>query len=67
MATYGGQNVGAGKTERLGKGIKAAGIIGIIYSIVAFVLLYFFASIANVENPIPCMQNLITMTNVSGI
>ena len=39
MATYGGQNVGAGKTERLGKGIKAAGIIGIIYSIVAFVLL----------------------------
>ena len=44
MATYGGQNVGAGKTERLGKGIKAAGIIGIIYSIVAFVLLYFFAS-----------------------
>ena len=44
MATYGGQNVGAGKTERLGKGIKAAGIIGITYSIVAFVLLYFFAS-----------------------
>ena len=44
MATYGGQNVGAGKTDRLGKGIKAAGIIGIIYSIVAFVLLYFFAS-----------------------
>lgn len=43
MATYGGQNVGAGKYERLGKGIRAAGIIGIVYSAAALVLLYFFA------------------------
>lgn len=28
MATYGGQNVGAGKIDRLGKGIRAAMIIG---------------------------------------
>ncbi len=43
MATYGGQNVGAGKTERLGKGIRAAGLIGIIYSFIAFGILYFTA------------------------
>lgn len=44
MATYGGQNVGAGKYDRLGKGIRAAGIIGIVYSVAALILLYFFAN-----------------------
>lgn len=34
MATYGGQNVGAGKLDRLSKGMWSAGILGIIYSIV---------------------------------
>ena len=43
MATYGGQNVGAGKLKRLGKGIRAAGIIGAVYSVGALILLYFFA------------------------
>lgn len=41
MATYGGQNVGAGKMDRLGKGIRAAGIIGCIYSVIALVVLHF--------------------------
>lgn len=41
LATYGGQNVGAGKIDRLGKGIRAAGIIGCIYSVVIVVVLYF--------------------------
>ena len=41
MATYGGQNVGAGKIDRLGKGIRAAMIIGAVYSIVALVVLFF--------------------------
>ena len=41
MATYGGQNVGAGKLERLGKGLKASGLLGCVYSILAFVVLYF--------------------------
>lgn len=43
MATYGGQNVGAGKIDRLGKGIKAAMLIGAVYSVVALVVLYFSA------------------------
>ncbi|MDD6156379.1 MAG: MATE family efflux transporter [Lachnospiraceae bacterium] len=34
MATYGGQNVGAGKLNRLSKGMWSAGILGIVYSIV---------------------------------
>lgn len=41
MATYGGQNVGAGRIDRLGKGIRAAGMIGCIYSVAAVVVLYF--------------------------
>lgn len=42
MATYSGQNVGAGKLERLGKGLKSSIIIGWIYSAIAFVVAFFF-------------------------
>ena len=41
MATYGGQNVGAKKLDRLGKGLFACSIFGIVYSIVAFIIMYF--------------------------
>lgn len=34
MATYGGQNVGAGRLNRLSKGIWTAGMLGTIYSLV---------------------------------
>ncbi len=34
MATYGGQNVGAGRLNRLSKGIWTAGMLGMIYSLV---------------------------------
>lgn len=44
MATYGGQNVGAGKLDRLGKGVWSATVIGTIYSIIIFVVLYFFSN-----------------------
>lgn len=42
MATYGGQNVGAKKLDRVGKGLRDCTIMGIIYSVVAFVILFFF-------------------------
>lgn len=42
MSTYGGQNVGAGKLERLGKGLKDCILIGVIYSMTCFVIIYFF-------------------------
>ncbi len=35
MATYGGQNVGAGRLERLGKGMKACMTLGAVYSVLA--------------------------------
>lgn len=36
MATYGGQNLGAGKIDRIRQGVKTASIIGIIYCVFAF-------------------------------
>lgn len=47
MATYGGQNVGAGQLERLGKGLKAATVLGFIYSLIALAVLYFFGEPLN--------------------
>lgn len=41
MATFGGQNVGAGKLERLGKGLGSATILGAAYSALIFVVVYF--------------------------
>ena len=35
MATYGGQNMGAGNLERLDKGLKSCTILGLIYSFIA--------------------------------
>lgn len=42
MATYGGQNVGAGKLDRLGKGLRSATILGAIYSVFILMILIFF-------------------------
>ena len=42
MATYGGQNVGAGKLDRLGKGLKSCIILGICYSVIAFLIAVVF-------------------------
>ena len=41
MATYGAQNVGAGRYERLGKGLIAASVIGFAYSCAAFLFAVF--------------------------
>lgn len=41
MATYGGQNLGAGKISRLKKGTLAAVILGVSYSVLAFVAVIF--------------------------
>ena len=42
MATYAGQNIGAGKLERISEGIKKSMIIGSVYSIVALMISVFF-------------------------
>ena len=41
MATYAGQNVGAKKLNRIRDGLKTASMIGIAYSLIAFVILFF--------------------------
>jgi putative MATE family efflux protein len=40
MATYSGQNYGAGKPERIKQGIKSAGLMMIIYSVFMFATLF---------------------------
>lgn len=42
MATWAGQNVGAGKIDRVKEGVRYANLIGFVYSVFAFVILFFF-------------------------
>ena len=43
MATYGGQNIGAGKVDRIREGVKKSCLISIGYFFIAFVIVYFWA------------------------
>lgn len=61
MATYGGQNLGAGKIDRIKKGTKSAVFVGITYSIVAFIVVIFVRRpLINlfVDEPNPDMINM---------
>lgn len=40
-ATYAGQNMGAGKLDRVHEGVKASAVLGTVYSLLAVVVLYF--------------------------
>lgn len=42
MATYGGQNVGAGQFERIGKGLKSCVLLGAVYSAIALGVVVLF-------------------------
>ena len=46
MATYGGQNVGARRLDRIRQGLKSCVLLGIIYSVIVLVLVYCFSDIA---------------------
>lgn len=39
MATYGGQNIGAGKIERVKKGLGACSLLGVGYAVIGFVII----------------------------
>ena len=41
MATYGGQNVGAGKLERVGRGLRSCILLGAVYSVIALGIVLF--------------------------
>lgn len=40
MATYGGQNVGAGDLDRVDRGLKSCTILGLVYSLIALAIAY---------------------------
>lgn len=40
MATYGGQNMGAGKLNRLDKGLQSCTVLGLLYSFIAVGVIY---------------------------
>lgn len=42
MATYAAQNVGAGRIDRVRQGFRSATIMGVIYSVIAGVVVFFF-------------------------
>ncbi len=42
MATFAGQNVGAKKLDRIGQGLKSASVVGCIYCVLAFLVIFFF-------------------------
>ncbi|MED9905218.1 MAG: MATE family efflux transporter [Lachnospiraceae bacterium] len=44
MATYGGQNIGAKKLERIKKGMFDCIKVGAVYSVIAFITAYFFGA-----------------------
>ena len=45
VATYGGQNIGAKKLERISKGMVSCLLFGTIYSIMAFFIIFYFGPV----------------------
>lgn len=45
MATYGGQNIGARKLDRISRGLKDCVLLGAVYSVIALVVIYFFSDV----------------------
>ena len=45
LATYAGQNIGARKLSRVGKGVRDCLILGAGYAVVALVIIYFFSDV----------------------
>ena len=59
MATYGGQNVGAKKIERIGQGLRACLTVGFVYWVISFIVMYIFGERLNalfVDSPDPEMM-----------
>ena len=44
MTTYGGQNIGAKRLDRVAEGLRDCLIIGFTYAVIAFIILYFWAA-----------------------
>jgi len=44
MTTFGGQNIGAKRLDRVAEGLRDCLIIGFTYAVIAFIILYFWAA-----------------------
>lgn len=44
MSTYAGQNLGAGELKRVTKGLLSCCLIGLVYAVLAFLVLFFFGA-----------------------
>ncbi len=44
MATFSGQNLGAGRVDRIRQGVRCSCVMGIFYALTAFVIMSFFAT-----------------------
>lgn len=47
MATYGGQNIGAGRLDRISSGLKAAVFMGSVYAVLAFAALCLYGDVVS--------------------
>ena len=45
ITTFAGQNIGARKPKRVGEGVRAASILGIVYSLITLAVLWLFAPV----------------------
>ena len=72
MATYGGQNTGAGKLNRLGTGVRDSMIVASIYAVAVFLLYFFFGKyfvmlfMNNADETILSNARLYLLENASG-
>ena len=70
MATYCGQNLGAGKISRIGRGMRISFIILAVYCVVLFISLYFFGKTIALlfvdSNEITILNNVRTYLIING-
>jgi putative MATE family efflux protein len=65
MATYCGQNVGAGRLDRLRQGVRACSILGAVYALIAFVAMLFLAPQATMLFLDPAEGGLETLVSLT--
>ena len=61
MATYCGQNVGAGRLDRLRQGVRSCSLLGLVYSVAAFTAMLFLAPQAAMVFLDPAEEGLETL------
>lgn len=70
MATYTGQNYGAGKPERIWKGVKVSMTIMLIYSLISFLIIIFVSSSISLlfvdAKEVEIIKSTVTFLHITG-